>query len=102
MKSTVNYASGRVKRDINKKKARKQERGIHGIIRTRNEPHATPTGLYETPSVANLLANDGNFIARFHIQFPEFSFACECEQHSGLVSVDVLLEMIMLLACVII
>jgi hypothetical protein len=81
----------------------KSRKGIHGIIRAREEPHTTSTGLHETPSVADLLANDGDFVARFHIQLPEFSFACERVQHSRLASADVVLPLEMIvLVCVIV
>jgi len=81
----------------------KSRKGIHGIIRAREEPHTTSTGLHETPSVTDLLANDGDFVARFHIQLPEFNFARERVQHSRLASADVVvsLEMI-ILACIIV
>jgi len=41
-----------------------------------------------------LLAYDSDFIARFHIQFPEFSIAREREQYSRPTSVDALLGVI--------
>jgi hypothetical protein len=69
-------------------------KGIHGIIRAGEEPHTTSPSLHKTPSVADLLANDSDFIACFHIQFPEFSLALEREQYSRPASVDVLLEVV--------
>ena len=97
MKSTVNYASGRSTRS--EAKAGKR---IHGVIRAGEEPHATSMGLHETPSVGDLLANDGDFIARFHIQFPEFSFARERVQHPRPASAHVLVLEMIVLACVIV
>jgi hypothetical protein len=49
---------------------------------------------YKTPSVACLLAYDGDFIACIYIQFPEISIAREREQYSCPTSVGALFEMI--------
>jgi hypothetical protein len=73
----------------------KQER-IHGIMRAREETHASSRSPRETPSIAGFLAYDGNFIACFHIQFPGFNIARECKQYSRPTSVNALLEMIVL------
>ena len=55
----------------------------------REETHTTTTP-HKTPSIADLLAYDGNFIACFYIQFPEISIAREREQYSSPTTVNVL------------
>jgi hypothetical protein len=55
---------------------------------------------HKTPSIACLLAYDGDFIAWFYIQFPEISIAREREQYSCPTSVGALLEMIIFLVVV--
>jgi hypothetical protein len=67
-----------------------------GIMRAREETHASSTSPRKTPPIAGFLAHDGNFIACFHIEFPEFSIARECEQYSRPTSVNALLEIVVL------
>jgi hypothetical protein len=65
-------------------------------MRAREETHASSTSPRKTPPIAGFLAYDGNFIACFHIQLPEFNIAREREQYSRPTSVNVLLEMVVL------
>lgn len=67
---------------------------IHGIMGAREEAHTSSASPRKTPPIAGFLAHDGDFIACFHIQFPGFSIARECEQYSRPTSVNVLLEMV--------
>jgi len=66
-------------------------------MRTRDETHASSTSPHKAPPITGFLAHDSNFVACFHVQFPEISIAHEREQYSRPTSVDALLEMILFL-----